>query len=79
MYDEPDLGAVALFLLLKHSMLEFKQVVGSTFLCSANIGSLLTRVKQNYRDRSHARAQAKPAGVATQEVGARATTRSTSA
>jgi hypothetical protein len=41
MYDEPDLGAVALFLLLKHSMLEFKQVVGSSFLCSAICASIL--------------------------------------
>ena len=37
------------------------------------------RVKQNYRDRYHAPAQANSAGVARQEVGARATSRSNSA
>ncbi len=35
MNEEPDLGTVALFLLLKHCMLEFKLVVGSTSLRNA--------------------------------------------
>jgi hypothetical protein len=46
---------------------------------STTSGSLLTRVKQNCRDREHALAQASGGGVARQEVGARATSRSSSA
>jgi TetR/AcrR family transcriptional regulator, cholesterol catabolism regulator len=66
-------------ILLHRVILSGLELMWLNLLARRCSGSLLTRVKQNCRDRWHGPVQANPAGVARQEVGARATTRSNSA